>query len=48
MVWHNFIDVSLKFYCYYGIYYKIDHKNKNFSLDRGVLKGMGVDKIEVY
>ncbi len=33
---------------YYGAYYWIDQKNKNFSLDRGVLETLGFDKTKVY
>jgi hypothetical protein len=33
---------------YYGIYYEADYKNKDLSLDKGVLEGLGVDQIKVY
>jgi hypothetical protein len=37
-----------KLCCYYGIYHKIDHKDKNFSLDKGMLEGLGIDQTKVY
>ncbi len=37
-----------KFCCYYGIYHKIDHKDKNFFLDKGMLEGLGIDQTKVY
>ncbi len=37
-----------KLCCYYGTYYYTDKKNKDFSLDRGVSEGLGVDQTKVY
>jgi hypothetical protein len=33
---------------YYGTYYKIDQKDKDFSLDKGMLASLGVDQTKVY
>jgi hypothetical protein len=37
-----------KLCCYYGTYHEIDQNDKDFSLDIGMSKGLGIDYIEVY
>jgi len=36
-----------EFCCYYGTYHQIDKKDNEFSLDRGMSEGLGIDKTKV-
>jgi hypothetical protein len=48
MGWHSFTYVFIKnFVAIMAPIIKLTKKT-NFSLDRGMLKGLGIDQIEVY
>ncbi len=34
--------------CYYDTYHQTNQKDRDFSLDKGMSEGLGIDEIEVY
>jgi hypothetical protein len=47
MGWHNFIDVLSKTLLLLWHLSLIDQNNKDFSLDRRMLEGLGIDQTKV-